>query len=98
MALVWLALAVSSAAVLTAAVMTTRRALALFRDAKRVGAGISTELEAIERATVEIEGHLAAASTSADALRRRSSGSRSREPGSTCCSPRSPTSARRSRS
>ena len=68
MALVWLALAVSLAAVLTAAAMTTRRALALLRDAKRVGAGISTELEAIERSTAEIEGHLAAASTSAEAL------------------------------
>jgi hypothetical protein len=68
MALVWLALAVSFAAVLTAAVMTTRRGLALLRDAKRVGAGISTELEAIERSTAEIEGHLAAATASGEAL------------------------------
>ena len=68
MALVWLALAVSLAAVLTAAVMTTRRGFALFRDAKRVGAGINSELEAIERSAAEIEGHLAAASTSGEAL------------------------------
>jgi len=81
MAFVWLALAVSLAAVLTAAVMTTRRALALFRDAKRVGAALSTEVEAIERSTAEIEGHLSAAAASGEALSKaveRLSASRAR--------------------
>jgi hypothetical protein len=69
MALVWLALAVSLVAVAVAATMTTRRGIALYRDAKRVGNVVGNELMSIERRTAEIETHLAAAETSSAALR-----------------------------
>jgi hypothetical protein len=69
MALVWLALAVSLVAVAVAATMTTRRGLALYRDAKRLSAVAGDELMSIERRTGEIEKHLAAAESSSADLR-----------------------------
>ena len=68
MALVWLALAVSAAAVIATAVMAFLRGRELYRDATRVGGQMSVEVEHIERSTAEIEGHLEAAAKSSEAL------------------------------
>ena len=68
MSFVWLALAVSVAAVATTATMTTLRGIELFRAFRGLGAGVGSELASIERKTREIEGHLAAASRSGEAL------------------------------
>jgi hypothetical protein len=70
MAIVWLALAVSLLAVAVATTVTVRRALALFRSFRSLGGGVGRELQAIERATAQIEGHLAAAARSQTALER----------------------------
>jgi hypothetical protein len=69
MALVWLALAVSLVAVAVAATMSTRRGIALYRDAKRLSTVTGQELESIERRTAEIERHLTAAEHSSEARR-----------------------------
>ena len=68
MPLVWLALAVSLVAFVTAATVTTLRGIDLFRAFRALGSGVGNELESIERKTRAIEGHLAAASRSGDAL------------------------------
>jgi hypothetical protein len=68
MAVVWLALAVSLVAVVVAAIMTTRRGIAFYRDFMRLGTVASDELESIERRAGDIEGHLAAATASGEAL------------------------------
>ena len=68
MLLFWLALAASLLAVVAAFIVTTLRGITLFRDAKRVGNSMSEELTAIEQGTAAIEGHLAAAAASSEAL------------------------------
>jgi hypothetical protein len=68
MAVVWLALALSLVAVAVALTMTTRRGIALYRDFKRLGTVMSDELASIERRAGDIEGHLAAATASGEAL------------------------------
>ena len=68
MVLVWLALAVSLAAVAAAATIATLRGIALYRDAKRVGGSVADETARIEGATAEIERHLQAAERSGAAL------------------------------
>jgi hypothetical protein len=64
MVLVWLALAVSLAAVVAAATIATLRGISFYRDAKRVGGAIADETTRIERTTAEIERHLQAAERS----------------------------------
>ncbi len=68
MALVWLALALALAAVAATTTVAVIRALDLFRTFRTVGAGMSRELGEIERQTAQIEGNLAAAARSGDAL------------------------------
>jgi hypothetical protein len=68
MALVWLALAVSVAAVVAAMVQTTLRGFELFRAFGKFGGDVGEELGSIERRTRAIEGHLQAAGRSGDAL------------------------------
>jgi hypothetical protein len=68
MTLVWLALAVSAAAVVAAVIMAFLRGRELYRESKRVGAALSTEVARIERSAAEIEGHLEAATRSGEAL------------------------------
>jgi hypothetical protein len=68
MAVVWLALAVSLVAVAVALVMTTRRGIVLYRDFKQLGTVMGDELASIERSAGDIEGHLAAATASGEAL------------------------------
>jgi hypothetical protein len=68
MPLVWVALAVSLAAVAAATLMTTLRGIELFRAVRRLGAAVGDEVASIERRTGEIEGHLTAATRSGDAL------------------------------
>lgn len=70
MLLFWLALAASLLAVVAALTITTVRGIGLFREAKRVGGRINQEVAGIERGTVAIEGHLAAAADSSEALTR----------------------------
>ena len=69
MALVWLALAGSVAALATAATVATVRGLELFRLARGLSAVAGSEVASIERKTRAIEDHLTAASRSGDALR-----------------------------
>jgi hypothetical protein len=68
MAVVWLALAVSLVAVAVAVTMTTRRGIALYRDAKRLAGVTGDELTSIERRAGDIERHLTAAERSGEAL------------------------------
>jgi hypothetical protein len=68
MAVVWLALAVSLVAVAVALTMTTRRGIALYRDFKKLGTVMADELASIERRAGDIEGHIAAATASGEAL------------------------------
>jgi hypothetical protein len=68
MVLVWLALAASVIAVIAATTVTTLRGIELFRAFRAVGADVGDEVTSIERTTRKIEGHLAAAARSGDAL------------------------------
>jgi hypothetical protein len=68
--LFWLALAATIIAVVAALTVTTVRGIGLFREAKRVGGRIGEEVAGIERGTAAIEGHLAAATESSEALQR----------------------------
>jgi hypothetical protein len=69
MAVVWLALALSLLAVAVSTVFAVVRGIDLLRAFRSLGRGVGRELAAIDRATGEIEGHLAAAARSGDALR-----------------------------
>ena len=68
MALIWLALVLSLAAVIVAVVFTTLRGIELFRCFRVLGGAIGPELAAIERSSAEIDGHLQAAERSSQAL------------------------------
>jgi hypothetical protein len=70
MLLVWLALAASLLAVVAVSTLTTLRGISLFRDVKRVGRSMNEEVAGIERGAAAIEGHLADAAVSSDALSR----------------------------
>jgi hypothetical protein len=68
MSLFWLSLAISLALVVGASIYLTRTGLDAFRTAKRLSRGVGEELERIERASGEIERHLALAAESGTQL------------------------------
>jgi septal ring factor EnvC (AmiA/AmiB activator) len=68
MPLFWLALAVAIVAVVASSIYVTKRGLEEFRGAKRLSGAASTELERIEQASAQIEGHLARAAESGSKL------------------------------
>ena len=68
MALVWLALAVSVAAVVAASIQTTLRGLELFRAFGALGSTVGNELASIERKSGTIERRLGESGRSGDAL------------------------------
>jgi hypothetical protein len=61
MPLYWLALAVAVVVVIASAIYTTRKGLEAFRAFKALGSTVSSEVERIERASGQIERHLALA-------------------------------------
>ncbi|HWG56491.1 MAG TPA: hypothetical protein VNT58_08220 [Gaiellaceae bacterium] len=66
--LVWLALAFLVVALVASVWFAVVRGLDAWRAFKRLGGGVSSELDRIARATAEIELHLQAAATSGTAL------------------------------
>lgn len=68
MTLVWFALVLSSAAVVVSLIVTTRRALRLFRDVKQLAASAGEALEGISRSSEQIERHLTLAAESGTRL------------------------------
>ncbi len=68
MPLFWLALAVAIVAVVASAIYLTLKGLEAFRAFKRLGATVTGEIERIERASGEIERHLALAAESGSRL------------------------------
>ena len=79
--LFWLTLAFSLLAIAGSLVFTTRRALALFRDVKRLTSATGEGLERISRSSEQIERHLTRAAesgTKLDASLERLQGSRAR--------------------
>ena len=79
--LFWLALAVALLLVIASSVYVTTKGLTAFRDFKRLGREIGSELDRIASETGRIEGHLALAAESGtrlDASVKRLSASRAR--------------------
>jgi hypothetical protein len=68
MSLFWLSLAVSLALVIGSTIYLVRTGLDTYRTAKRLSRGLGDELERIERASGEIERHLALAAASGTQL------------------------------
>jgi hypothetical protein len=68
MSLFWLSLAVSLALIVGALIYLWRTGLDTYRTAKRLNVGIGAELERIERASGQIERHLALAAESGTQL------------------------------
>lgn len=68
MPLFWLALAVAIVSVVASAIFVTLKGLEAFRAFKAVSAAVTGELERIERASGEIERHLALAAESGSRL------------------------------
>lgn len=68
MPLFWLSLAVAVVAVVASAIYLTLKGLEAFRAVKKLGAAVTGEVERIERASGEIERHLALAAESGSRL------------------------------
>ena len=68
MPLFWLSLAVAIVAVVASAIYLTLKGLEAFRAFKQLGSTVTGEIERIERASGEIERHLALAAESGSRL------------------------------
>jgi uncharacterized membrane-anchored protein YhcB (DUF1043 family) len=81
MAVIWLALIIALVLTVASSIFVTRRGLEAFRAFKRFGRSVGSELERIERASGEIERHLALAAEGGSQVERslaRLSSSRAR--------------------